>query len=93
MYITTEAKVKLQPDKEELWNHFICQILALDRDNSNILKKGGIKRMNHIFQYTTNLENFDDRFPDNSPTIVNVRYFIIHFHVHDYKINNKELMA
>ena len=93
MSVTAEAEVKLQLDRDELWNHCIGRILALDGDNSKILKKGGIKQMNHIFQYTTNLENFDDRFPDNSPTIVNVRYFIIHFHVHDYKINNKELMA
>ena len=39
-----------------------------------------------------NLENFDDRFPDNSPTIVNLRYFIMHCHINDYKNNDGKLM-
>ena len=86
--VTAEVEVKLQPDRDELWKHCIGWILALDGENSKMLKKGDIKRMNHIFQYTTDFENFDDTFPDNSPTIVNVRYFIMHCHVHDYKTNN-----
>jgi len=46
--------------------------------------------MNHFFQYCTNTENFDTRFPDNSPTTVNVRYFIMHIHINNYKTNVKE---
>ena len=79
-------------DRTILWKHCVNSILALDSDDLKELKKGGIKRMNHFFQYATNIENFDRRFPDNSPTIVNVRYFIMHCHVNNYKTCDVELM-
>ena len=71
---------------------FIGNILVLDADDEKILKKGGIKQMKCLFQYATNIENFDRCFPDNYPIIVNVRYFIIHVHVNNYKNNNADLM-
>ena len=80
-------------DRTILWKHCVDSILALDSDDLKELKKGGIKRMNHFFQYTTNIENFDRRFPDNSPTIVNVRYFIMHCHVNNYKTCDAELLT
>ena len=81
------------PGRNTLWNHCVGNILVLYIDNvSKVLKKGGLKRMNHFFQYTMNIEKFDNRFPENSPTIVNIRYFIMHYHVNDYKNNDTKLM-
>lgn len=75
----------------EVWNHCIEYILVLDADDVKLLKKGGIKQMQHFYQYCTNIDNFNDRFPDNSPTIVNVHYFIMHCHLNDYTSHSEEL--
>ena len=48
--------------------------------------------MNHLFKYAANIDNFNRRFPKNSYTIVNIRYFIIHCHVKNYKQNDADLM-
>ena len=76
----------------QLWEHCIRNILVLDTDDLRVLKKGGITSINHLFQYCTNIEMFNTRFPDNSPTIMNVRYFIIHCHVNGYTTNASDLM-
>jgi len=81
------------PDRDTLWKHCVKNVLVLDNEDIKSLRKGGVKCMNHFFQYTTNIENFDRRFPNNSPTIVNVRYFIMHYHVNNYKTNDMELMV
>ena len=67
--------------------------LALDVNDVNVLKKGGIKRMNHLYQYITNIETFDNYFPDNLLTMINVSYFIRHLYVHNYKKNDWELLV
>ena len=51
-----------RPDRDEIWKHCVDEILALDSHGVKALKKGGIKRLNHIFQYCTNVENFDNRY-------------------------------
>ena len=48
--------------------------------------------MNHLFQYCTSIEIFDTQFPDNSPTIINIQYFIMHCRINDYTTNCLDLM-
>ena len=48
--------------------------------------------MNRLFQYAKSIESYDRRFPDNSHTIVNVRYSLMHCHVNNNKIIDKDLM-
>ena len=80
------------PNRNTLWNHCIGNTLASDIDSIKESQIGGLKRMNHFVQYSTNIEHFDNRFSQNSPTIVNIRYFIMHCHVNDYKNNDIKLM-
>ena len=68
-------------------------MLVLDNEGLKALRKGGVKYMNHFFQFTTNVEIFDRRFPDKSPRIVNRQYFIMHCHTKNYEINDMELMV
>ena len=79
-------------NRNKLWNHCIDYILVLDADDVKLLKKGGIKRMQYFYQYCANINNFNDRFPDNSPTIINIRYFIMNCHLNDYTSHSKELL-
>ena len=66
--------------------------MDLDTDDLRVLKRGGITSMNHLFQYCTCIETFNIQFPDDSPTIMNVRYFIMHCHVHGYSTDGSDLM-
>ena len=81
------------PDRGTLWKNCVENELALYNEDVKTLRKGDIKCMSHFFQYTTNIENFDRCFLDNSRTIANVQYFIMHCHVNKYMINDTELMV
>ena len=63
-------------------------ILVLDKDGKLELKRGGIRRMLNMFQIVKKLEKYDSRNTDPEyPTIVPIRYLLMHLFVNDYHID------
>ena len=89
---TTLSTTPSPPTREEMWNHVVENILMLSDADVGFLKKKGISRMTHIFRYMTNLNGFNQRFPEDTPMVMNLRYFIMHCYVNRYKDFSLPLM-
>ena len=80
------------PTYSELWDHVVNNILILNEEDVKNLSKLGLSSMSNIFRYMTNLNGFNTRFKDDTPTIMNLRYFIMHCYVNDYNVDTSPLI-
>ena len=80
------------PTREELWNHVVENIIMLSDTDLAFLKKKDINHMTHLFRYMTNLNGFNQRFPEDTPMVMNLRYFIMHCYTNGYKDFSLPLM-
>ena len=80
---STGLAITKSPTREELWDHCTKNILMLTDEDKPLLKKKGIENMTHLFRYISNLEWFDSRFKEDTPVIMDLRYFIMHLFVND----------
>ena len=64
----------------------------LNKEDIKRLNKLGLSSMSNIFRYMTNLNGFNTCFKDDTPTIMNLRYFIMHCSAKDYNVDTTPLM-
>ena len=91
---TTFKQTTPKPIKRELWDHCIDTILVLNKDGKAELRGGDMYGIINMFQIMTQLKKFYSRYADpKSPTIVYVRYLLMHLFLHDHQIDRTDLMS
>ena len=64
----------------------------LNEEDVKKLNNLRLSSMSNIFRYMTNLNGLNTRFKDNTPTIMNIQYFIMYCYVNEYNVNAAPLM-
>ena len=74
------------------FTHIIDNTLALDEDDKKYIAKKGLKRYIHLLQFGNNMELFNVKFSENTPTVCTIRFNIMYLYVNDCRSNHADVL-